>query len=303
MDYSDQPKNIRKGEGLDSAKLQAFLIENIPGLQGEIIIQQFPGGRSNLTYMVAFGDREIVLRRPPFGTKAKTAHDMGREFQILKALGETYPYVPKPYVYTDDISIIGCPFYAMERMKGIIVRQDFPPDFKSSPKKVRKLCKKLLEVHYELHAVDHRKIGLESFGKPAGYVERQVTGWNKRYRAAHTPDAPDCENIMAWLQDKMPSDSEYPSIIHNDYKLDNVVLNKNDFTDIIGVLDWEMATIGDPLMDLGNSLTTFDYTVLRYSCTKLMVVDPCPTAEATRRITPCRTSPAAKIPGTFVSIK
>ena len=254
MDYTDQPKYIREGEGLDSAKLEDFLKENIPGLQGEIVVLQFPGGRSNLTYMVTFGDREIVLRRPPFGTKAKTAHDMGREFGILKALGETYPYVPKPYVYTDDISIIGCSFYAMERMKGIIVRQDFPPDFKSSPKKVRKLCKKLLEVHYELHAVDHRKIGLESFGKPAGYVERQVTGWNKRYRAARTPDAPDCENIMAWLQDKMPSDSEYPSIIHNDYKLDNVVLNKDDPTEIIGVLDWEMATIGDPLMDLGGSL-------------------------------------------------
>jgi len=144
MDYVDQPKNIRKGEEIDSTKLDQFLRDNIPGLEGEIVVQQFPGGRSNLTYMVTFGDREIVLRRPPFGTKAKTAHDMGREFGILKALGETYPYVPKPYVYTDDISIIGCSFYAMERMKGIIVRQDFPPDFKSSPKKVRKLCKKIV---------------------------------------------------------------------------------------------------------------------------------------------------------------
>jgi aminoglycoside phosphotransferase (APT) family kinase protein len=254
MDYTDQPKNIRKGEELDATKIEEFLRDSIPDLRGEIIIQQFPRGRSNLTYMVTFGDREFVLRRPPFGTKAKTAHDMGREFRILNALKETYPYVPKPLAYTDDISIIGCPFYAMERIKGIIVRREFPPDFERSSEKVGNLCQKLLEVHYELHAIDYCKIGLENFGKPAGYVERQVTGWSNRYRKARTPDAPDCEDIMVWLQDKMPADSENPTIIHNDFKLDNVVLNKDDFTEIIGVLDWEMATVGDPLMDFGGSL-------------------------------------------------
>jgi aminoglycoside phosphotransferase (APT) family kinase protein len=254
MDYTDQPKNIRKGEELELTKIEKFLRDSIPDLRGEMIVQQFPSGRSNLTYMVAFGDRELVLRRPPFGTKAKTAHDMGREFRVLNALKETYPYIPKPLAYTDDISIIGCSFYAMERIKGIIVRQEFPPDFERSPEKVRNLCKKLLEVHYELHAIDYCKIGLEDFGKPTGYNERQVTGWSKRYRRARTPDAPDCEDIMVWLQDKMPPDSENPAIIHNDFKLDNVVLNRDDLTEIIGVLDWEMATVGDPLMDLGGSL-------------------------------------------------
>jgi aminoglycoside phosphotransferase (APT) family kinase protein len=142
----------------------------------------------------------------------------------------------------------------MERIKGIIVRREFPPDLERSPEKVRNLCQKLLEVSYELHAIDYGKLGLENFGKPAGYVERQIIGWSNRYRAARTPDAPDCEDIMAWLQDKMPSDSENPAIIHNDFKLDNVVLNKDNPTEIIGVLDWEMATVGDPLMDLGGSL-------------------------------------------------
>jgi aminoglycoside phosphotransferase (APT) family kinase protein len=274
MDYTDQPKNIRKGEALDATKIAEFLKDSIPGLRGEMTIQQFPRGRSNLTYMVTFGDKEFVLRRPPFGTKAKTAHDMGREFRALNALKDAYPYVPMPLAYTDDISIIGCPFYAMERIKGIIVRREFPPDFERSSERVRRLCRKLLEVHYELHAIDYCKIGLDNFGKPAGYVERQVTGWSHRYRTARTPDAPDCEVIMAWLQDKMPADSENPAIIHNDFKLDNVVLNKDDPTEIIGVLDWEMATVGDPLMDLGGSLA---YWVQKDDPPELQLIRSMPT--------------------------
>jgi aminoglycoside phosphotransferase (APT) family kinase protein len=274
MDYTDQPKNIRKGEELNAKKIEEFLKDSIPDLKGEMSIQQFPRGRSNLTYMVTFGDREFVLRRPPFGTKAKTAHDMGREFRVLNALKDTYPYVPRLLAYTDDISIIGCPFYAMERIKGIIVRREFPPDFEGSSEKVRKLCQKLLEVHYELHAIEYCKIGLENFGKPAGYVERQVTGWSDRYRNARTPDAPDCEAIMSWLQDKMPADSENPAIIHNDFKLDNVVLNKDDPTEITGVLDWEMATVGDPLMDLGGSLA---YWVQKDDPPELQLIRSMPT--------------------------
>jgi len=250
----DQPKKIRDGEEFESAKIEEFLKDTIPGLQGQMLVQQFPGGRSNLTYLVTFGDRELVLRRPPFGTKAKSAHDMEREYRILNALKGTYPYAPEPLVYAEDTTIIGCSFYAMERIKGAIVRREFPSDFYLSSAKVRALCQKLLEVHYELHAIDYHRVGLDNFGKPAGYVERQVTGWIKRYRAARTPDAPDCETVMEWLQDKMPVDSPNPTIIHNDFKLDNVVLNKDDFTEIIGVLDWEMATVGDPLMDLGSSL-------------------------------------------------
>lgn len=254
MDNSDQARDTRPGEGLDSAGVEAFLKDSIPGLQGRMAIQQFPSGHSNLTYLITFGDREMVLRRPPLGTKAKTAHDMGREYRVLSALNEVYPYCPRTMAYTEDTSIIGCPFYVMERIKGIVVRREFPPGIGESPGKIGNLCRKLIEVQHELHTIDYRKVGLENFGKPVGYVERQVNGWSERYRAARTPDAPDCEDVMAWLQDKMPPDSSSPAIIHNDFKLDNVVLDPGQAGKIIGVLDWEMATLGDPLMDLGGSL-------------------------------------------------
>lgn len=254
MDNSDQARDIRPGEEFDSAGVEAFLRDSIPELQGRIAIQQFPSGHSNLTYLITFGDREMVLRRPPFGSKAKTAHDMGREYRVLSALQDAYPYCPRTLVYNEDTSIIGCPFYVMERIRGIIVRREFPPGFEDAPEKIESLCRKLVQVHNELHAIDLHKVGLENFGKPIGYIERQVNGWCKRYRAARTPDAPDCEDIMAWLQDKMPPDSDQPAIIHNDFKLDNVVLDPDNPGNIIGVLDWEMAALGDPLMDLGGSL-------------------------------------------------
>jgi aminoglycoside phosphotransferase (APT) family kinase protein len=217
-------------------------------------LRQFPSGHSNLTYLAKFDDRELVLRRPPFGTKAKSAHDMGREYRILDALKDVYPYCPRPLAYSENATIIGCPFYVMERIRGIIIRRDFPQGFEHSPEKVSNLCRRLIEVHHELHAIDYWTVGLSDFGKPAGYVERQVTGWSRRYRNARTPDAPDCEDIMAWLNEKLPPDSQRSAIVHNDFKMDNVVLDKENPAEIIGVLDWEMATVGDPLMDLGGSL-------------------------------------------------
>jgi len=254
MDNSDEARDIRPGEEFDSAGVEAFLRDSISGLQGQMVIQQFPSGHSNLTYLVTFGDRELVLRRPPFGTKAKTAHDMGREYRILSALKDVYPYCPTPLAYTEDTDVIGCPFYVMERIRGIIVRREFPASLADAPEKVAGLCRKLVQVHHQLHAIDYRQVGMENFGKPVGYVRRQVTGWSQRYRAARTPDAPDCEEIMAWLEEKMPPDFPKPAIIHNDFKPDNVVLDKDNPGNIIGVLDWEMATVGDPLMDLGSSM-------------------------------------------------
>jgi aminoglycoside phosphotransferase (APT) family kinase protein len=254
MDFTDQPTEIRKGEGLDAAKVEKFIRDAIPELSGEMTILQFPHGHSNLTYLITIGEREMVLRRPPFGTKAKSAHDMKREYRILAAINAVFPYGPRPLAYTDDESIIGCPFYLMERIKGVVVRRDLPAGLVLTPQQVRQLFEKLVNVQFELHTIDYRKIGLENFGKPQGYVQRQVLGWSKRYRAARTPDAPDCEAIMSWLQEHMPPDSENPAIIHNDFKLDNVVLDNENPTKIVGILDWEMATIGDPLMDLGSSL-------------------------------------------------
>jgi aminoglycoside phosphotransferase (APT) family kinase protein len=254
MDFIDAPTRVRQGEELDLRAVESFLKDTIPGLAGELVVDQFPSGFSNLTYLIRVGDKELVLRRPPFGRKAKSAHDMGREYRVMSALNPVFPYCPKPLVYTEDESIMGCPFYVMERIRGIIPRKRFPKGMNLSPEEMRKLCENLLDVHYELHSVDYRKIGLEGLGKPEGYVRRQVEGWSDRYRAACTPDSPDFEDIMAWLKEKMPPDFEKPALIHNDYKFDNVVLDPNNPLKIIGVLDWEMATIGDPLMDLGSSL-------------------------------------------------
>ncbi len=254
MNFTDKATALRDGEGFDAQKVEAFLKEAMAGLRGPMRVQQFRGGYSNLTYLITMGDRELVLRRPPFGRKAKTAHDMGREYGILKALHPVFPYCPEPLVYTEDMSIMGTPFYVMERLRGVILRRDLPRGLSFTPEQAREICERLLDVHVELHAVDFKEIGLEEFGKPEGYIKRQVVGWSDRYRAAHTDDAPDFKEVMAWILEKMPEDTEKPTIIHNDYKFDNVVLDQQDPMRIIGVLDWEMATIGDPLMDLGNSL-------------------------------------------------
>lgn len=254
MDLTDQAAPIRRGEELDASRVEAYLKRAIPGLRGELVIEQFPRGFSNLTYLLKVGDRQMVLRRPPHGTKAKSAHDMGREFRVLSALQGVFPYCPRPLAFCQDPAVMGCDFYVMERLQGVILRKQLPPDFSLPPERMNRLCRRLLEVQMELHGIDYQAVGLSDFGKPAGYVQRQVTGWCQRYRAARTPDAPDYEEVMDWLKANMPPDCDRPAVIHNDYKLDNVVLDPADPTRIIGVLDWEMATIGDPLMDLGNSL-------------------------------------------------
>ncbi|MCB2190172.1 MAG: phosphotransferase family protein [Deltaproteobacteria bacterium] len=250
----DKAAQVRPGEELDAARLGEFLRNNIPGLDGELEISQFPSGYSNLTYFLRMGGKEMVLRRPPHGTKAKTAHDMGREYRVLSALHPVFPYCPRPLVYSEDPTVMGCHFYVMERIEGIILRRSLPPELGFGPAEMRRLTQRLMEVMAELHAVDYQAAGLGDFGKPQGYVRRQVEGWSKRYRAARTPDVPDGEAVMAWLAQQMPPESPTPAVIHNDFKLDNVVLDPGDPLKIIGVLDWEMATLGDPLMDLACTL-------------------------------------------------
>ncbi len=251
---TDRATSIRSGEELDTQKVLEFLKDHIPNLDDDIEIKQFPSGFSNLTYSVKVGEREMVLRRPPFGKKAKTAHDMGREYKILSALKPVFPYCPQPLAYTEDETIMGCPFYVMERIPGIILRKDFPPEIEMNASSARTLSENLIKVQHQLHSVDYVQAGLADFGKPEGYVKRQVQGWSGRYRDARTTDAPDFEKVMQWLDDKMPGESGVVGIIHNDFKFDNAVLNPFNPTEIIGILDWEMATLGDPLMDLGSSL-------------------------------------------------
>lgn len=254
-DIVDGARAVREGEELDTAALQRFFTAHAPELAGKPVrVQQFPGGHSNLTYLLQVGDRDVVMRRPPFGTKVKSAHDMGREHRILSALSKHYAHAPRPLAYTEDPSVIGCPFYVMERIRGIILRKAIPEGVDLGPERFRKLCESLIDALADLHALDYEAIGLGDLGKPQGYVQRQVQGWTQRYYGSQTDDVPVVVQVAEWLEAKRPTESG-AALIHNDFKFDNVVLDPEDPTRIIGVLDWEMSTIGDPLMDLGTFLS------------------------------------------------
>ncbi|VVP68634.1 hypothetical protein PS910_00403 [Pseudomonas fluorescens] len=254
MTLTDQSTQVRPGEELDTAVIDTYLKARIPTLSGAPAISQFPGGASNLTYLIQYPGQELVLRRPPFGHKAKSAHDMGREYRILNQLNAGFPFCPKAYAHCTDESLIGGEFYVMERVQGIILRADLPPDLGLDASHTEALCKSFIDRLVQLHQVDYSTCGLGDLGKPEGYVQRQIEGWTARYAKALTPDAPRWEKVTAWLHEKMPEDHPHPAIVHNDYRFDNVILDASNPMQIIGVLDWEMATIGDPLMDLGNSL-------------------------------------------------
>ena len=249
----DEPAPVRAGEELDIAKVDDILKRNIPGLSGTPEIREFPRGASNLTYLVSYPEREFVLRRPPFGYKAKSAHDMHREFMIMAALRIAYPCVPRVIAHFGDPDILGSEFYIMERIRGIIVRRDLPEALQLTPPDIRRLCLNVVDKLIELHQLDYKAAGLEKIGKGAGYVRRQIEGWSDRYRKSRTPDVSDFATVMAWLQQRMQGDVA-TCLIHNDFRFDNVVLSPSNPFEVIGVLDWEMATLGDPLMDLGNSL-------------------------------------------------
>lgn len=252
-DFRDTPTSLRPGEGLDLARLEPFLRHHFPAAGEEFLVKQFPSGHSNLTYSLQLGDRQMVLRRPPFGSKVKSAHDMGREFRVLSNLHVAYPPAPQVLLYCDDESVLGAPFYVMEPISGIILRRDPPAGLEFTRDTARKVCESLIDNLARLHSIDYAAIGLGDFGKPAGYVERQVHGWIERYHGSRTHDFPEVEKLSGWMQQRLPV-SGNPALIHNDYKFDNVVLDPGDLSKIIGVLDWEMSTIGDPLSDLGTTL-------------------------------------------------
>lgn len=252
--HLDSPADVRRGEDLPVQRVESYLKEMLADLKGPVRVRQYPSGASNLTYLLSFDNRRLVLRRPPFGTKAATAHDMGREYKVLSALNRHWPLAPRPLLFCDDPAVADAPFYVMEHVQGIILRKGLPPGLFTSAAQVRCLYENFVATYCELHALDYTAIGLGDLGRPGGYVRRQVLGWNKRYRAARTPDVPGCDAVMEWLEANIPAESQRPAIIHNDFKLDNIVLDPDDPFRIIGVLDWEMCTIGDPLMDLGCTL-------------------------------------------------
>lgn len=254
MALTDQTIVSREGEELDAVVVDQYLKKHISGLTGMPNIRQFPGGASNLTYSIEYPGRSLILRRPPFGHKAKSAHDMAREYRIINQLATHFPYCPKAYAHCTDTSVMGSEFYVMERIDGIILRADLPTELTLSTQDTESLCKSFIDTLVNLHQVDYQACQLKDLGKPEGYVARQINGWTDRYQKAMTPDAPSWTPVLSWLQDKMPKDHPRPCIVHNDYRFDNVILDPNNPMRIIGVLDWEMTTLGDPLMDLGNSL-------------------------------------------------
>lgn len=216
-------------------------------------VRQYTGGASNLTYLLRYPGADLVLRRPPAGTKARGAHDMRREHQVQSGLRSVFPLVPRMVGFCDDQSVIGSEFYVMERMAGQILRKDLPRELRLDRVTVRRLSEAAVDALVELHSVDVAAAGLEELDRGDGYVRRQVEGWSARYRRARTPDVPDFAPVMKWLSANQPEDSGH-CLVHNDFRFDNLVLDPDDVTKVIGVLDWEMATVGDPLMDLGGAL-------------------------------------------------
>lgn len=271
-DPRDYPSPVRHGEELDVGRLEPFLLRHFGDRAGTLSVEQFPNGHSNLTYLVRLGNRAFVLRRPPFGSKVKSAHDMGREFRVLSKLHSAYPPAPKVLLYCDDESVLGAPFYLMERISGIIIRRNLPQGLPFTEQTARRLSESFIDNLVHLHSLDYVAIGLGDLGKPDGYLDRQVRGWIDRYWNSKTHDLPEVTRISTWLNGHMPA-SGAATLIHNDYKYDNLVLDPGNLTKIAGVLDWEMATIGDPLTDLG---TTLSYWVDAQDPEELLRIRWCP---------------------------
>lgn len=252
-EWIDRSAPVREGEFLDLERLVAYLRPRLAGVEGEPELRQFPGGYSNLTYLLRWGDRELVLRRPPFGTKVESAHDMGREFRILSALHPVFGKVPQPLVHCEDPEVLGAPFYVMERVEGAILRAPVPDDRRPAPARMGRLADAFVDTLVALHEVDVEAAGLGDLGRPEGYVTRQVRGWAGRYRHAVTDEIPAMDRVATWLDENAPTERG-AALIHNDYKYDNLVLDPEDWSAVRAILDWEMATVGDPWMDLGTSL-------------------------------------------------
>ncbi len=267
MAEAPDTRPVRESERLDWESLADHLRARLPEVVGAsfdaaapLSVGQFPGGHSNLTYLLRFGGREFVMRRPPFGPVAPKAHDMAREFRILEALHPVFPLAPRPYLLCEDTEVVGSVFYLMERRRGLVVRNEEPPELEGKASERRRASAALVDALARLHAVDIRAHGLDSLGKPAGFVERQVRGWAERWRRSQTDELPEMDALAAWLAGRLPADPSRPTLVHGDYKLDNVMLDAGDVGRVVGVFDWEMSAVGDPLVDLGILLGYWVHT-------------------------------------------
>ncbi|SFD43553.1 Predicted kinase, aminoglycoside phosphotransferase (APT) family [Lentibacillus persicus] len=245
----------QKNDTIDWQKIETYIRNHITDLSKdeEMSVKKFTEGYSNLTYMVKIGEWEAVLRRPPFGYIPPKAHDMEREYRIIEKIHPVYPLAPKPYMFCEDTNIMDKHFYIMEKKNGIVIDAEIPEAFKEIKNAGKDISEAVISALIDLQNIDVDKNGLHNLGKPEGFVERQVYGWKKRFERSRTDDLIDLKDLETWLINHIPSNREV-SIVHNDFKLNNMMFEKGDPGKIIGVFDWELSTIGDPLTDLGSSL-------------------------------------------------
>ena len=253
MGMSTDTAPVRAGEELDLDALRRYLADKLPGADSGLAVEQFPGGHSNLTYLVRVAGDEYVLRRAPLGPVPPTAHDMAREYRILAAVSPLFRPAPRPIALCEDASVIGAVFYLMERRRGVILRHAIPPGILAQPNYAARISGAFLDCFAALHAIDLDSNGLNALGKPDGFVERQVKGWSERWTRAQTGPSPEMDRVMAWLAANVPPSGK-ATLVHNDYKLDNVMIEEANIDRVGAVLDWEMTTIGDPMIDVGLTL-------------------------------------------------
>ncbi|MBI1277915.1 MAG: phosphotransferase [Anaerolineaceae bacterium] len=245
---------MRPDEQLDESRLGNYLRDKLQGADQALSIRQFGGGAANLTYLLDYGTQQYVLRRPPLGPVAPSAHDMAREYRVLSVLYQAFRYAPRAYLLCEDNSLIGAPFFIMERRNGLVVRRSIPGEYAAIIDAPQKMSFALVDALAEFHAVDYQALGLETLGKPDGFIERQIEGWYGRWNKAKVDDIAEMDGVYKWLKDHLPPASA-ATLVHNDYKLDNVMLAYDDPGKLVAIFDWDMCTLGDPLADLGALLT------------------------------------------------
>jgi aminoglycoside phosphotransferase (APT) family kinase protein len=254
VDIVDDTIAVRADERLDETRLADYLRGQLDGSDAPLTVRQFGGGAANLTYLLDYGAYQYVLRRPPLGPVAPSSHDMAREYRVLSVLYKTFPYAPRAFLFCEDSGVIGAPFFVMERRQGIVVRRSIPDVYAALPDAPRRMSEALLDALVEFHAVDYNALRLGTLGKPAGFIERQIEGWYGRWQKAKVEDLPQMDRVYTWLKEHLPRSSAV-SLVHNDYKLDNVMLAADDPGRLVAIFDWDMCTLGDPLVDLGALVT------------------------------------------------
>jgi aminoglycoside phosphotransferase (APT) family kinase protein len=251
--------DVRPDEQLDLERLSAYLQGRLQGARGSLTVRQFAGGHANLTYLLVYPHAEYVLRRPPLGQIASGSHDMNREFNVLARLWQAFPPAPRAYLLCEDEAVIGAPFFVMERRYGVVVRNSVPEQFGSGedPDANRKLSEVVIDTLAEFHAVDPSACGLDDLGRPDGFLERQVQGWLARWEKARHEENPIADHVARWVADHRPLHSPPPTLLHNDWRLDNMAVSADDPGRCVAVYDWDMCTRGDPLADLGTVLAVW----------------------------------------------